>query len=170
MQESKAVGAHVQVEGWISAVKLDRIAYPACTLQNNGKQCNKKVEDNGGGDGPDRWCALLCSEPCTTQMSRHPAVTRRNFLEPPLRRCLTKHRSPLLWALAGSRDLRRACLHAQQVLPALREDLRGAVALHAERAAGGLLRPRVGHRIPGACRAPAHDPRFFHVQPPQEPP
>ena len=39
-------------------VKLDRLSYPACTLPYNGKQCNKKVDDSGGGDGPDRWCAL----------------------------------------------------------------------------------------------------------------
>ena len=46
-------------------VKLDRLSYPACTLQYNGKQCNKKVDDSGGGDGPDRWCAVLFCWDCS---------------------------------------------------------------------------------------------------------
>ncbi len=40
-------------------IKNSAVAYPACTLQFNGKQCNKKVTDNGGGEGPNRWCASL---------------------------------------------------------------------------------------------------------------
>ena len=39
------------------------------------------------------------------------------------------------------------------------------MALHAEPAAGGLLRPRVGHCLPGAPRHTAHYPS--HVQPPR---
>lgn len=41
----------MQVAAWLSHIKTENIAYPACTLQYNGKQCSKKVQDSGGGQG-----------------------------------------------------------------------------------------------------------------------
>jgi hypothetical protein len=47
----------------LSFVKQENIAYPACTLQYNGKQCNKKVTDNGG-EGSSRWFCERCNASC----------------------------------------------------------------------------------------------------------
>ena len=46
-----AACACTQVAAWLSHIKTENIAYPACTLQYNGKQCSKKVQDSGGGQG-----------------------------------------------------------------------------------------------------------------------
>ena len=48
----------MQVAAWLSHIKTENIAYPACTLQYNGKQCSKKVQDSGGGQG-DMQVGLL---------------------------------------------------------------------------------------------------------------
>lgn len=58
---------HAQIVCTITFVKSDPIAYPACTLQYNGKQCNKKVTDSGGGDGPNRWWCERCSAACEAE-------------------------------------------------------------------------------------------------------
>lgn len=57
----------LQVSACLSFVKQENIAYPACTLQYNGKQCNKKVTDNGGGDGPNRWFCERCNANCEAE-------------------------------------------------------------------------------------------------------
>lgn len=57
----------LQVNCTITFVKSDPIAYPACTLQFNGKPCNKKVTDSTGSDGPNRWWCERCSAPCEAE-------------------------------------------------------------------------------------------------------
>ena len=49
----------MQVAAWLSHIKTENIAYPACTLQYNGKQCSKKVQDSGGGQGDMQVILLL---------------------------------------------------------------------------------------------------------------
>ena len=48
---------HSQVAGFINFVKQDNMFYPACTLQRNGRTCNKKAMEQSPGSGT--WCALL---------------------------------------------------------------------------------------------------------------
>ncbi|EIE20436.1 replication factor-a protein [Coccomyxa subellipsoidea C-169] len=64
---TNSTNAWVQIVCTITFVKSDPIAYPACTLQYNGKQCNKKVTDSGGGDGPNRWWCERCSAACEAE-------------------------------------------------------------------------------------------------------
>ncbi len=55
---------------WVQAIcymvysKNDRFMYPACTLQYNGKQCNKKVANTSGDEtkpDPDGWYCERCN-------------------------------------------------------------------------------------------------------------
>ena len=55
---------------WVQAIcymvysKNDRFMYPACTLQYNGKQCNKKVANSSGDEtkpDPDGWYCERCN-------------------------------------------------------------------------------------------------------------
>ena len=38
-----------QVAGFINYVKQDNMFYPACTLQRNGRTCNKKAMEQAPG-------------------------------------------------------------------------------------------------------------------------
>jgi len=55
----------VQVQAWLTHIKTETIAYPACTLQYNGKQCNKKVQESGQGDG--QWYCERCAGNCQAE-------------------------------------------------------------------------------------------------------
>lgn len=44
--------AFVQVSAWVNFIRGENLFYPACTGQYNGKQCNKKLSDQGNG----WWC------------------------------------------------------------------------------------------------------------------
>ncbi|CAL5229462.1 g12788 [Coccomyxa viridis] len=57
----------VQVAAWLTHIKTDTIAYPACTLQYNGKQCNKKVVEASSGDGPGQWYCDRCTAHCQAE-------------------------------------------------------------------------------------------------------
>ncbi|CAK0787257.1 hypothetical protein CVIRNUC_010475 [Coccomyxa viridis] len=59
--------AFVQVAAWLSHIKTENIAYPACTLQYNGKQCSKKVQDSGGGQGDMQWYCERCAAYCQAE-------------------------------------------------------------------------------------------------------
>ena len=52
---------------WLTHIKTDTIAYPACTLQYNGKQCNKKVAEGSSGDGPGQWYCDRCTAHCQAE-------------------------------------------------------------------------------------------------------
>ena len=60
-------GLGVQVAAWLTHIKTDTIAYPACTLQYNGKQCNKKVAEGASGDGPGQWYCDRCTAHCQAE-------------------------------------------------------------------------------------------------------
>lgn len=51
--ELQAVGsvpvALFQVSAWVNFIRGENLFYPACTGQYNGKQCNKKLSDQGNG-------------------------------------------------------------------------------------------------------------------------
>ncbi|TVU18300.1 hypothetical protein EJB05_34390 [Eragrostis curvula] len=49
----------ITVKGAISHLKADNFFYPACTLEANGRQCNKKVTNNGDGS----WYCDKCDKP-----------------------------------------------------------------------------------------------------------
>ncbi len=57
----------MQVAAWLTHIKTDTIAYPACTLQYNGKQCNKKVVEASSGDGPGQWYCDRCTAHCQAE-------------------------------------------------------------------------------------------------------
>ena len=57
----------LQVNAWLSHIKTENFAYPACTLQYNGKQCNKKVSDSGGGAGDMQWYCERCGSYCQAE-------------------------------------------------------------------------------------------------------
>ncbi|KAL3155866.1 hypothetical protein ABBQ32_012870 [Trebouxia sp. C0010 RCD-2024] len=44
--------AFVQVSAWVNFIRGENLFYPACTGQYNGKQCNKKLSDQGNA----WWC------------------------------------------------------------------------------------------------------------------
>ena len=39
--------ALLQVSAWVNFIRGENLFYPACTGQYNGKQCNKKLSDQG---------------------------------------------------------------------------------------------------------------------------
>ena len=39
----------LQVSAWVNFIRGENLFYPACTGQYNGKQCNKKLSDQGNG-------------------------------------------------------------------------------------------------------------------------
>ena len=48
--ESTTLALHrPQVAGFINFVKQENMFYPACTLQRNGRICNKKAMEQGVG-------------------------------------------------------------------------------------------------------------------------
>ncbi|KAF8725648.1 hypothetical protein HU200_020190 [Digitaria exilis] len=48
----------ITVKGSISHVNTDNFCYPACTIEVNGRQCNKKVTNNGDGT----WLCDKCGQ------------------------------------------------------------------------------------------------------------
>jgi len=39
----------LQVSAWVNFIRGENLFYPACTGHYNGKQCNKKLNDQGNG-------------------------------------------------------------------------------------------------------------------------
>lgn len=39
----------LQVAAWVNFIRGENLFYPACTGMYNGKQCNKKLQDQGSG-------------------------------------------------------------------------------------------------------------------------
>lgn len=67
MQLVSHATAGAQVAAWLSHIKTETIAYPGCTLQYNGKQCNKKVTDAGGAGGDMAWYCERCGQHCQAE-------------------------------------------------------------------------------------------------------
>ena len=57
--------AYIQVLCHISYIRTESFSYPACTLSNNGKQCNKKLVDQTG-DGSS-WMCERCGATATPE-------------------------------------------------------------------------------------------------------
>lgn len=57
--------AWVTCTATVWSVRDDRLLYPACTLQHNGKQCNKKLLESP--EAPGRWHCDRCQSPSTPE-------------------------------------------------------------------------------------------------------
>ena len=128
----------MQVQAWLTHIKTETIAYPACTLQYNGKQCNKKVQESGQGDG--QWYCERCAGNCQAEW--------RYMLNLKL-----EDHTGMAWVTAF--QVGCCCLNT----PLRLMQLPGRVVLHAEAESGGPHWHGVGHSLPGGLLLLEHSPR-----------
>lgn len=168
----------LQVAASLTFIKNSTVAYPACTLQFNGKQCNKKVTDNGGGDGSLRWCAPVhvvvmgASSPRRAALANHAGAEMAPCYSAHIRLAgvgiwqhtpqwsvgsclaasLANHNIPSSQSYYSTMlaSILIRSVPGVQVLRPVRADLQRAAALHVEPAARGPQRQGVGDCLPGA--------------------
>lgn len=44
------------MHAYVSFIRSESMSYPACTLSYGGRQCNKKLQNQGGQDDETWWC------------------------------------------------------------------------------------------------------------------